>query len=227
MAAVRRHEIAEAILIKIITHELRPGESIPEEALAEEFQVSRTPIREALSALEYRGFVIAEPGKGHRALSKSADGIRDFFDAAGPIYDATYRLAAVLRSDDLLARLAQRLEEILALTEADAPFARVLCCRAFMADFASGSNNPFLTDATVRLIDFHIFLQSGVAASLSAKELADWMREDWRHHSEILRHARASDAGGMADSITRWLSNSQVFLISHFFGNSLMAANRA
>src|SRR6516225_6441367 len=42
----------------------KPGDWLPEVDLAKRFQVSRSPIREALQALEKEGTVIAEPYKG-------------------------------------------------------------------------------------------------------------------------------------------------------------------
>ena len=41
-----------------------PGERLPESALGEMFKVSRSPVREALLALESEGTVIMEPYKG-------------------------------------------------------------------------------------------------------------------------------------------------------------------
>ena len=42
---------------KIITTVMKPGEKISEKALAEEFGISRTPVREALMRLRYDGLV--------------------------------------------------------------------------------------------------------------------------------------------------------------------------
>lgn len=225
MAVFRRREITEAILLKILMHELRPGESIPEEALAEEFRVSRTPIREALSALEYSGFVSSEVGKGARALSKSVDSIRNFFDAAGPIYSATYRLVAVQRSDVDLALAEHNLEQIRTLTDTGKILERVLAYRAFMADLAGASNNPFLTDAALRLIDFHIFLKSDVAASLPETELIALGRDAERHYTRIFECVQNSDPDGTAAAVTCRLISSKAFLFSKLFGDGLMAAN--
>ena len=53
-------KIRDAILDDVF----KPGDWLPELELAKRFEVSRSPIREALQALEKEGTVIAEPYKG-------------------------------------------------------------------------------------------------------------------------------------------------------------------
>ena len=48
----------------ILDHMFKPGDWLPEVDLAKRFEVSRSPIREALQALEKEGRVISEPYKG-------------------------------------------------------------------------------------------------------------------------------------------------------------------
>jgi len=55
-------KIREAILDEVFT----PGDWLPELDLAEKFQVSRSPIREALLVLESEGTVVTEPRRGAR-----------------------------------------------------------------------------------------------------------------------------------------------------------------
>lgn len=49
---------------RIYTLEYPPGEALREEELAQEFNVSRTPIRQVLQSLEYEGLVTTKPGIG-------------------------------------------------------------------------------------------------------------------------------------------------------------------
>lgn len=52
------------IRTRIYTLEYAPGEALREEELAQEYGVSRTPIRQVLQALEYEGLVTTKPGIG-------------------------------------------------------------------------------------------------------------------------------------------------------------------
>jgi DNA-binding GntR family transcriptional regulator len=66
-------KIRDAILHEVF----RPGDWLPEVELAEKFGVSRSPIREALHALEKEGTVITEPYKGAVVKPLSAEEILD------------------------------------------------------------------------------------------------------------------------------------------------------
>lgn len=57
-------QIYEYIRDSIISMEYAPGQMIPETALAEQFGVSRTPVREALIGLSNIGFVEVKPQRG-------------------------------------------------------------------------------------------------------------------------------------------------------------------
>lgn len=57
-------EVAERLRTAIFAHELAPGSWIDEQALADEFGISRTPMREALKVLASEGLVELKPRRG-------------------------------------------------------------------------------------------------------------------------------------------------------------------
>jgi DNA-binding GntR family transcriptional regulator len=57
-------EVAERIRERIYNHELKPGEWIDEQVLAQSFGLSRTPLREALKVLNSEGLVVLKPRRG-------------------------------------------------------------------------------------------------------------------------------------------------------------------
>jgi DNA-binding GntR family transcriptional regulator len=68
-AIVRRSlhdELVERLQRLIIEGELTPGEKVPEKDLCERFNVSRTPMREALKVLANAGLVTLTPIEAHR-----------------------------------------------------------------------------------------------------------------------------------------------------------------
>jgi DNA-binding GntR family transcriptional regulator len=56
--------VVQKIRDAILDETFKPGERLPESGLGEMFKVSRSPVREALFALESEGTVIMEPYKG-------------------------------------------------------------------------------------------------------------------------------------------------------------------
>src|SRR6478735_2319718 len=67
-----RSQVREELLARMRSGEVSPGESINEVQLAAELGVSRTPLREALIALESEGQIESENGKGFRFVPLSA-----------------------------------------------------------------------------------------------------------------------------------------------------------
>ena len=59
-----RSSVYRQMLDKLISCEYRPGSLLNEAQLAEEYQVSRTPIREAINRLEQQGYLRVMPKKG-------------------------------------------------------------------------------------------------------------------------------------------------------------------
>jgi DNA-binding GntR family transcriptional regulator len=60
-------DVYEAIKTMLMDHVIQPGARISIDGLAREFQVSSTPVREALARLESEGLADKEPLKGYRA----------------------------------------------------------------------------------------------------------------------------------------------------------------
>src|SRR5262245_57938021 len=58
-------QVAQALLARIESGQLKPGEKLPAEAmLAPEFGVSRTVVREAISRLKHGGLLESRQGSG-------------------------------------------------------------------------------------------------------------------------------------------------------------------
>jgi GntR family transcriptional repressor for pyruvate dehydrogenase complex len=71
-------EVVRQIEERIVRGELKPGDMLPaERIMAEQFGVSRTVIREATKALELRGLVDVQHGRGVMVITPSADSVAD------------------------------------------------------------------------------------------------------------------------------------------------------
>jgi DNA-binding GntR family transcriptional regulator len=69
--------VVQKIRDAILDETFKPGERLPESALAVMFKVSRSPIREALFALENEGTVITEPYRGAILKPLSTEEVSD------------------------------------------------------------------------------------------------------------------------------------------------------
>lgn len=98
-------EIADQIKAKILSGGYRPGERLKQERLAEEFGVSRTPIREALSRLEAQGLV-SQPLRRSAVVTKpSLRDVAETFQIRAELEGLTASLAVEGLSEGDLSRL--------------------------------------------------------------------------------------------------------------------------
>ncbi len=72
-------EVAERLRQRIFAHELTPGTWIDEQKLAEQYGISRTPLREALKVLASEGLVELKPRRGCYVTEISHQDVDDIF----------------------------------------------------------------------------------------------------------------------------------------------------
>lgn len=72
-------EVAERLRQRIFAHELPPGARIDEQALAIDYGISRTPLREALKVLAAEGLVTLRPRRGCFVTEVSEQDLDDIF----------------------------------------------------------------------------------------------------------------------------------------------------
>ena len=89
----------------ILGGELKPGERLRAEALAQRFGTSRTPIREALLQLEGQGLVEVEPNRGAVVRTFDRDDVRDLYEVRALLEPAAAARAAQRISAPDLRRL--------------------------------------------------------------------------------------------------------------------------
>src|SRR5437879_3222000 len=70
---------------RILGGELRPGEPIPEIALADKYHVARPTVRAALQSLVSRGLLVREHGKSARVPVLTVEDVDDLFFMREPL----------------------------------------------------------------------------------------------------------------------------------------------
>ena len=105
-------EVAEQLRQRIFRRELEPGSWIDELKIAEEFGISRTPLREALKVLAAEGLVTMKVRRGAYVTEMSEKDLRDVYhllsllesDAAGVVATTATRSCGVVCSAKFTAR---------------------------------------------------------------------------------------------------------------------------
>jgi DNA-binding GntR family transcriptional regulator len=113
-------DVYEAIKTMLMDHVIRPGARISIDGLAREFQVSSTPVREALARLESVGLADKEPLKGYRATPLlTLDEFDDLYRFRRLLEPWAARRVAELIDDDGRARLQAELANAVEPTSVD------------------------------------------------------------------------------------------------------------
>ena len=188
-------QLREAIEEQIATGQLLPGSHLDEVELATRFNVSRTPIREALSLLLGEGLIENRPRRGAVVARVSPQRLVEMFEVMAELEAMCARLAARRMSDEELMALEAAHEACRGAAAADDSDAYFYANEKFHFAIYSASHNHFLFEQ----------------ASLLQRKLRPYrrlqlrvrnrVRRSFEEHQAILDGLRAGDAEQAMTSI--------------------------
>jgi DNA-binding GntR family transcriptional regulator len=134
-------QVADQLREAITYGTLRLGEAISEERIATLLGVSRTPVREALTALQMQGLVVIQPQRGSFVFQPDVEDIAELCEFRAIIEGQAMRLAH--------ARHRVETHEALKKAEAEQELAEKAgrADAAFHNAFIAGCGNPLLEQA--------------------------------------------------------------------------------
>jgi len=154
---------ADALRRAILAGRFRPGDRLVEREIADELQISRAPVRDALRLLAKDGLVTLAPHRAAVVSTISPDLVIDAFSVRAQLEGMAARLATRHLTADTLARLRALVEEMeragragdaSLLVDQDIAFHQVLtaaCCRPVLLEaLAAISNKTYLLIAASR-----------------------------------------------------------------------------
>jgi DNA-binding GntR family transcriptional regulator len=110
MTELLRDTVYRALRTAILTCELRPGQELREQILAEKYRVSRSPIRDSLLRLEQEKLVTVLPRQGYRVNAISIRDMQELFGLRLIIAPACAAEAA--RADDAAVRALDQFRDV-------------------------------------------------------------------------------------------------------------------
>jgi DNA-binding GntR family transcriptional regulator len=190
--ALNRATLAEQVYRhlrrEILDNAYPPGTALPEKTLAEQLNVSRVPVREALHRLAADGLVTLRPRHGAVVSTLSPQQFLDAYRVREALEELAIKLALPnLTAADLeeLERLQGEMRRYAAAGDADAFFA---ANRAFHARFVERSRNEYLQGIYFPLLDQ---MRRHISSSLG---LRGGLERSIEEHQAILAAVRAGDA---------------------------------
>jgi len=190
-----RARVFSALESDIINGEYKAGDSLSELSLSKKYNVSRTPVREALMQLELEGLVELTPNKGAVVVGISEKDVEDIYTIRMHIEG----LAARLCADNITDSELRELEELTDLQEfylsrGDFDSLRELDSRFHSIIFESCRSKP----PRFMLSSFHSYTQRARTISVKADGRAE---KTVAEHRAILDALRKRD-GALAEKLT-------------------------
>lgn len=171
---------------------LAPGQRITQEDLAEQMNVSRSPVLQALRLLKKDGLLEDAPGRGLLVTPLQPQRIGQLYQVRGAMDALAARLAAERRAhipQTLISagRRATSGSDLAAMMDADTAFHRAIY---------EASGNPYIGDSAL----LHwIHLRRAMGAVLQRGEVRSGI---WDEHAAIAEAIRTGDAEG-AERLSR------------------------
>jgi len=94
MSSTISDEICKKLAEDIIAGNIGPGQKLEEKTIAEQFNVSRTPVRDAFRQLEGTGLIETKAHRGATVIDLNTDQLADIFEALGEIEALCAKLSA-------------------------------------------------------------------------------------------------------------------------------------
>lgn len=222
-------EIASKIRDKIASGEFRPGDRLKQEVLAEEFQVSRTPIREALSRLEAQGIITQEQRRSAIVSVPSTRDIAETYQIRAELEALAADLAARWITDLELAELRESHDQfVTAVRDLRSSSKEASQGKKVLAKREEASRRWIATNAkfhsaigkyshniklTALLEELRAGATQGAMAASATSMDFHRMETNIRHHETILRALEERDRVGAKEAMRAHVLESSEYII--------------
>ncbi len=181
--------VYEDLAQRIIEGKLAPGQKLEEKILADEFQVSRTPVREALRELGARGLITLLPHRGGVVANISLDQLIDMLDAECELEALCSQLASQRMSSIEKSRLQKVHESASDVVDGEKVQEYLAYNNEFHALICDGTHNATLAGMTADLRDRLAPFRRAQAESATER-----MQRSIEEHSKIVAAILAGDS---------------------------------
>lgn len=188
----RAHKIAETLEQLMFAGDFKDGDRLDELKLAEQFHVSRTPIREALQVLVASGMAEQIPRRGVFVRQPGPVELMEMFETMAALEAACGRLAATRMTDRGLAELAEARDACQSAVEDEDVVQYYASNETFHQLIYRGAANSFLEKQTLAL-------QSRLRAYRKVQlRFRGRLAQSMAEHDQIVAGLKAGDAEAVA-----------------------------
>ena len=140
---------------RVLTLDLPPGHPLDEVLLSEQYELSRTPLREVLQRVAGEGYINLEAHRSATVSSMDLVTMRSFFQSAPMIYAAIARLATEQATDVQITQLKQIQSRFSKSVQKDDASDMSMLNHQFHEHLGAMAETPYLTPSLGRLLVDH------------------------------------------------------------------------
>jgi len=145
--------VYDTLRAEILSLELRPGQLLDETTLADRFEMSRSPVREALIRLAGEDLVVTLPNRSTIVAPLELATFPKYIDALDIAQRINTRLAAECRSDEDLKVMAREQRRFVAAVKSGNHLEMSGTNKDFHMAVAQAGRNPYFLSFYERLLD--------------------------------------------------------------------------
>jgi len=203
--------IADQLAEEIVMRKLPPGARMDEQSLATRFDVSRSPVRDALRQLAVTRLVEYLPRRGFSVAAVKAEDLSGLFEASEEIEALCAKLCALRAGPAERKRLEHiHAQATHAIEQGDAQTYSALNDELHLLVYASSRNKP--------LEDIALNLRQRLAPFRARGFFVadDRLRSSHAEHDKLVRALLAQDAEGAERAMHDHAANSAMNVLQHF-----------
>ncbi len=172
-----KQKVYETVKDWIIEGQLKPGEKISDVEIAEYFNMSRTPVREALQLLEGQKLIKSYPGKATMVTEIETDDIEKWYLPMAMLQQLAINLAVEKITPAHISRLRDLSDNFTeCVKEQDKPMAILKADKAFHSCILEAAGNEYIMDFCevlwihIQRLEYGFFRDTPLEDSISEHE---------------------------------------------------------
>lgn len=201
-------EVTTHVRAQIMSGLLQPGEFVRLEKVADDLEISATPVREGLHALRGEGFLDFEPRRGFVVAPLSPDDVEDLFLVQADIAGELAARAALASTPEVVAEL-HRLQALLDGATSDGRSEDVVDLNHQIHRtinlLAAAPKLSFLLSVAVRYVPQPFFLT-----------IDGWVSAAVHDHGKVFRALEANDPEAAREGMRHHILHAGNLLADHF-----------
>ena len=200
---------------RIINGEILPGNILTEREICNEYNISRTPVREILWHLMSDGLLKKDPSREYIVTILSLDEIFNIFQSRESIEGMATRIACLKSHENFLTKINNLGEKIKKIDIDKNPQEHVFYGRQLHDSIIAMADNPFLTEFYEKLKDLSALIRNITKNSASIE------KKSQEAHLKIINAINKKDEDKSEYYMRKHLKTTCRFIVEYLYPNIL------